>query len=99
MPTTRRWRDCWRTPRREAEEVRLACRQAGPTARGRVIDIGCGPLGATQVFAEIVGESGFVAGVGQSKDALAVARRARFDRPAASRAGRGRRPLAQSTGV
>jgi SAM-dependent methyltransferase len=60
---------------REAEEVRPACRQAGLAAGGRVVDVGCGPLGATKVFAEIVGESGFVAGVDQSKDALAVARR------------------------
>jgi ubiquinone/menaquinone biosynthesis C-methylase UbiE len=58
---------------REAEEVRLAGRQAGLAAGGRVVDVGCGPLGAMKVFAEIVGESGFVAGVDQSKDALAVA--------------------------
>jgi hypothetical protein len=61
--------------KREAEEVRLAARQAGLAAGGRAVDVGCGPLGATKVFAEIVGESGFVAGVDQSKDALAVARR------------------------
>jgi SAM-dependent methyltransferase len=60
---------------REAEEVRLACRQAGLAEGGRAVDVGCGPLGATKVFAEIVGESGFVAGVDQSKDALGVARR------------------------
>ena len=61
--------------KREAEEVRLAARQAGLAAGGRAVDVGCGPLGATKVFAEMVGESGFVAGVDQSKDALAVARR------------------------
>jgi SAM-dependent methyltransferase len=61
--------------KREAEEVRLAGRQAGLVAGGRVVDVGCGPLGALKVFAEIVGESGFVAGIDQSKDALAVARR------------------------
>ena len=61
--------------KREAEEVRLAARQASLAAGGRAVDVGCGPLGATRVFAEIVGESGFVAGIDQSKDALAVARR------------------------
>jgi SAM-dependent methyltransferase len=60
---------------REAEEVRLAARQAGLALGGRAIDVGCGPLGATKALAEIVGKSGFVAGVDQSKDALAVARR------------------------
>jgi SAM-dependent methyltransferase len=60
---------------REAEEVRLAGGQAGLAAGGRAVDVGCGPLGATKVLAEIVGESGFVAGVDQSKDALGVARR------------------------
>jgi SAM-dependent methyltransferase len=60
---------------REVEQVRLACRQAELAAGGRVIDVGCGPLGALKVLAEIVGESGFVAGIEENKITIAVARR------------------------
>jgi ubiquinone/menaquinone biosynthesis C-methylase UbiE len=59
---------------REAEQVRLVCRQVGLGPGGRAIDIGCGPLGALKVLADVVGESGFVAGIDSSADALRVAR-------------------------
>jgi SAM-dependent methyltransferase len=59
---------------REAEQVRLACRQVGLAQGGSAIDVGCGPLGALRTLAEVVGERGRVVGLDASADAIGRAR-------------------------
>lgn len=54
--------------------VTEACLRAGLGPGGRVIDIGCGPLGALPALAEFVGSEGRVAGLNSSGEALALAR-------------------------
>jgi SAM-dependent methyltransferase len=51
-----------------------SCFLAGLGAGGKVIDVGCGALGALKDVAEIVGPSGTVVGVDISQEALARAR-------------------------
>jgi SAM-dependent methyltransferase len=60
---------------REAEDVRLTCRQVGLVRGQRAIDVGCGPLGALAVLSEIVGETGRVVGLDPSEVAIATARK------------------------
>jgi SAM-dependent methyltransferase len=54
--------------------AREACLRAGLRPGQRVIDVGCGPLGALPILAELVGESGEVVGLDGSAEALAAAR-------------------------
>ncbi|MFN8633899.1 MAG: class I SAM-dependent methyltransferase [Chloroflexota bacterium] len=54
--------------------VREACSRAGLGPGGRILDVGCGPLGALDVLSEVVGPSGLVAGLDASREALSVAR-------------------------
>jgi SAM-dependent methyltransferase len=73
--------------RRQADQERLirlsetlneftmeACLRAGLGPGGRAIDVGCGPLGALIVLAELVGSEGHVVGLDASQEALAQAR-------------------------
>jgi ubiquinone/menaquinone biosynthesis C-methylase UbiE len=53
--------------------AREACVRAGLQAGARAIDVGCGPLGAVPVLAELVGPSGTVVGLDANKAALAQA--------------------------
>jgi ubiquinone/menaquinone biosynthesis C-methylase UbiE len=66
------------------ERVRDACRRVGLQPGDRVIDVGCGPLGALHVLDSIVGPSGTVVGLDSKAEALKVARgvihRRRLDR-------------------
>jgi SAM-dependent methyltransferase len=50
------------------------CAQAGVGAGARVLDVGCGPVGALLELAEIVGPTGQVVGVDSSAEAVAKAR-------------------------
>jgi cyclopropane fatty-acyl-phospholipid synthase-like methyltransferase len=59
--------------RRNAPTVREMCAQAGLGAGARVIDVGCGPVGALLDLAEIVGPRGEVVGVDSSAGAVATA--------------------------
>src|SRR6516164_7684806 len=54
--------------------AREACVRAGLQAGARAIDVGCGPLGALPVLAELVGPSGRVVGLDANGAALALAR-------------------------
>ena len=63
-----------RIAQRLAEEAREACLRADLGAGGRAIDVGCGPIGALPVLAELVGPSGSVVGLDVSEEALAEAR-------------------------
>ena len=56
--------------------VAEACDRAGLGAGGRLIDVGCGPLGALGVLSDLVGPSGTVVGVDLDAMALAAARAA-----------------------
>lgn len=60
---------------RRAEDVREACRRVGLEPGARAIDVGCGPLGALGVLAEIVGPDGVVVGIDANPNALAQAER------------------------
>jgi ubiquinone/menaquinone biosynthesis C-methylase UbiE len=53
-----------------------ACVRAGLKTGARAIDVGCGPLGALPVLAELVGPGGTVVGLDASRTALAQARQA-----------------------
>jgi ubiquinone/menaquinone biosynthesis C-methylase UbiE len=53
---------------------REAYLRAGLRVGGRAIDVGCGPLGALPVLAELVGPAGTVVGLDMNADALAQAR-------------------------
>jgi SAM-dependent methyltransferase len=59
-----------------SDAVRSSCFLAGITAGSRVVDVGCGALGALKDLAEMVGPSGKVMGIDVSKEALARARQA-----------------------
>jgi SAM-dependent methyltransferase len=59
-----------------AAEAREACLRAGLASGNRAVDIGCGPLGALPVLAELVGPAGTVVGLDVSPEAVAQARRA-----------------------
>jgi ubiquinone/menaquinone biosynthesis C-methylase UbiE len=54
--------------------AREAFVRAGLQAGARAIDVGCGPLGALPVLAELVGEDGTVVGIDVNPTALARAR-------------------------
>jgi SAM-dependent methyltransferase len=51
-----------------------ACQRAGLKAGARVIDVGCGPIGALPVLAQLVGPSGTVVGIDSSSTAISAAR-------------------------
>jgi len=57
-----------------ADMARRAFRRVGVRAGWRVLDCGCGPLGALAVLAEVVGPSGEVVGVDFSEPAVQRAR-------------------------
>lgn len=57
-----------------SDTVRSTCFLAGLGAGGKVLDVGCGALGALKDLAEMVGPSGTVVGVDISQEALARAR-------------------------
>ena len=58
-----------------SDELTLeACNRAGLNAGARVIDVGCGPIGALQLLAELVGPSGTVVGIDASSAAISAAR-------------------------
>ena len=57
-----------------SDVVRTSCFLAGLGAGGRVVDVGCGALGALRDLAEMVGPSGQVVGLDISREALARAR-------------------------
>jgi SAM-dependent methyltransferase len=54
--------------------VTEACARAGLGPGGRAIDVGCGPLGALTILAEVVGARGQVVGLDASGEALELAR-------------------------
>src|SRR5215471_16766629 len=54
--------------------AREACGRAGLKDGDRAIDVGCGPLGALPVLAELVGPRGTVVGLDADEAALARAR-------------------------
>lgn len=58
----------------EEDRVRDACARAGIGAGHHVVDLGCGPLGALNVLASIVGPAGRVVGIDASAAALDKAR-------------------------
>ena len=58
---------------REAEDVRMLCRQAQLATGDCVIDVGCGPLGALSTLSDVVGPTGAVIGIDSSPQALATA--------------------------
>jgi ubiquinone/menaquinone biosynthesis C-methylase UbiE len=60
--------------RRTNVYAREACLRAGLAAGARAIDVGCGPLGALPVLAELVGPGGTVVGLDADPAALARAR-------------------------
>jgi ubiquinone/menaquinone biosynthesis C-methylase UbiE len=53
-------------------QVRDACRRIALRPGDRVIDIGCGPLGALQVLRDVVGPTGSVVGLDSNEQVLAV---------------------------
>ncbi len=55
------------------EHVQDGCRRAGLGGGARVIDVGCGPLGALLSLANLVGRNGCVAGLDFNGGALATA--------------------------
>ena len=57
-----------------AEPTRTAFRKIGMKPGWRVIDCGCGPLGALAVMAEMVGPEGQVVGIDFSEPAVQRAR-------------------------
>ena len=59
-----------------SDMVRSSCFLAGIAAGSKVVDVGCGALGALKDLAEMVGPSGKVIGVDVSQEALARARQA-----------------------
>ncbi|HKU36595.1 MAG TPA: methyltransferase domain-containing protein [Polyangiales bacterium] len=59
---------------REAEQVRLTARVARLSEGESAIDVGCGPLGALQTLAEVVGSDGRVVGIDSGAAAIAKAR-------------------------
>jgi SAM-dependent methyltransferase len=60
--------------RRQADQVREMCARAGVGAGARVIDVGCGPVGALLELADIAGPRGTVVGLDSSPEAVAAAR-------------------------
>jgi SAM-dependent methyltransferase len=60
--------------RRSADQVREMCARVGVGPGARVIDVGCGPVGALLELAEIVGPQGTVVGVDSSAAAVETAR-------------------------
>ena len=58
-----------------ANSAREACVRAGLQLGDRALDVGCGPIGALSVLAELVGPMGAVVGLDASPAALAHARR------------------------
>lgn len=54
--------------------VEEACQRVGLGPGSKVIDVGCGPLGALPTLARIVGPSGVVVGVDNNQDVLVVGR-------------------------
>jgi SAM-dependent methyltransferase len=60
--------------RRTADQVREMCARAGLGAGVRVVDVGCGPVGALLELAEIAGPRGAVVGVDSSLEAVETAR-------------------------
>lgn len=63
-----------RLARRNAETVREMCARAGVTAGSRLVDVGCGPVGALLELAELAGPQGTVVGIDSSAEALETAR-------------------------
>jgi SAM-dependent methyltransferase len=61
---------------RLTEVAREDCLRAGLRPGDRAVDVGCGPLGALPVLAELVGPEGTVVGLDVSAEALDQARRA-----------------------
>jgi SAM-dependent methyltransferase len=59
---------------RLADQVREMCARAGLGAGVRVVDVGCGPVGALLELAEIAGPRGTVVGVDSSREAVETAR-------------------------
>src|SRR3712207_3848335 len=57
-----------------ARFVRETCYHTGLKPGSAVIDIGCGPLGALAVLADVVGPTGTVVGLDASAEALEHAR-------------------------
>jgi ubiquinone/menaquinone biosynthesis C-methylase UbiE len=57
-----------------ADQVREMCARAGLGAGVRVVDVGCGPVGALLELAEIAGPQGAVVGVDSSLEAVETAR-------------------------
>ena len=55
------------------EHVQDGWRRAGLSGGARVIDVGCGPLGALLSLANLVGPNGFVVGLDLNAGALATA--------------------------
>jgi SAM-dependent methyltransferase len=63
-----------RLARGSAETVREMCARAVVTAGSRLIDVGCGPVGALLELAEIAGPRGTVVGIDSSAEAVDTAR-------------------------
>jgi SAM-dependent methyltransferase len=60
--------------RRQADQVREMCARAGVGAGARVVDVGCGPVGALPELAAVAGPAGTVVGLDSSAEAVATAR-------------------------
>jgi ubiquinone/menaquinone biosynthesis C-methylase UbiE len=58
-----------RVAERYADQARDLCQRAGLQPGGRVVEIGCGPVGALLVLSQVAGPSGSVVGL----DANAIA--------------------------
>ena len=84
---------------RQADQVREMCARAGVGAGARIVDVGCGPVGALLELAEIAGPRGTVVGVDSSAEAVAAgAGDPRRARPG-PRAGRARRRQRHGAGA
>ena len=55
------------------QHVQDACRRAGIKPGDRIIDVGCGPLGALLTLSSVVGPTGTVVGIDREPDVLGVA--------------------------
>jgi len=60
--------------RRDSDHVREMCARASVGEGARVVDVGCGPIGALLELARIVGPQGTVVGVDGSAEAIETAR-------------------------
>jgi ubiquinone/menaquinone biosynthesis C-methylase UbiE len=63
----------WAGNAANARFVREACERAGVKSGDRVVDVGCGPLGALPVLATLVGPEGQAVGIDHNRQMLEIA--------------------------